>query len=111
MRGEDARVLVNEVEGHLLIAAARRDGRAAAARFTASFDWLTGAQRDEIERCFEAEYLALTRSSWQHTAERARAVRGEYEEAYRGLRRRLVAGLLLACAAALAVTALVALLL
>ncbi|MFE7861393.1 hypothetical protein [Streptomyces sp. NPDC057403] len=108
MRGEDARVLVNEVEGHLLIAAARRDGHAAAARFTAPFDWLTRAQREEIERRFEAEYLALARSSWEHTAERARAVRGAYEETYRGLRRRLLAGWLLACAAAVAVTVLVA---
>ncbi|MFJ9122097.1 hypothetical protein ACIRJO_42160 [Streptomyces sp. NPDC102394] len=108
MRGEDARVLVNEVEGHLLIAAARGDGRAAAARLTAPFDWLTRAQREEIERRFEAEYLALARSSWELTAERARAVRGEYEEAYRGLRRRLLAGWLLACAAAAAVTVLVA---
>ncbi|TQJ91960.1 hypothetical protein [Streptomyces sp. SLBN-31] len=108
MSGEDARVLVNETEGHLLIAAVHRDGRAAAARFSAPLDWLTRAQREEVERRFEAEYLELARASWEHTAERAREVRGEYEEAYRGLRRRLLAGWLLACAAAMAVTALVA---
>ncbi|MDC2954504.1 hypothetical protein PO587_08535 [Streptomyces gilvifuscus] len=108
MSGEDGRVLVNEVEGHLLIAAAHRDGHAAAARFSAPFDWLTRAQREEVERRFEAEYLVLARASWEHTAERAREVRGEYEEAYRGLRRRLLAGWLLACAAAVAVTVLVA---
>ncbi|MBK3645910.1 hypothetical protein [Streptomyces sp. MBT33] len=108
MSGEDGRVLVNEIEGHLLIAAAHRDGHAAAARFSAPFDWLTRAQREEVERRFEAEYLVLARASWEHTAERAREVRGEYEEAYRGLRRRLLAGWLLACAAAVAVTVLVA---
>ncbi|MFI8235556.1 hypothetical protein ACIGDI_42920 [Streptomyces sp. NPDC085900] len=108
MSGEDGRVLVNEIEGHLLIAAVHRDGHAAAARFSAPFDWLTRAQREEVERRFEAEYLVLARASWEHTAERAREVRGEYEEAYRGLRRRLLAGWLLACAAVVAVTVLVA---
>ncbi|MFI6659228.1 hypothetical protein ACIBL8_27275 [Streptomyces sp. NPDC050523] len=102
MSSEDAQVLLTEIEGHLLVAAAREEGRTAAARFSAPFDWLTEAQRDEVERRFETEYLALARVSWQHTAERAREVRGEYEEVYRGLRRRLLAGWLLACAAVVA---------
>ena len=103
MSSEDARVLLNEIEGHLLIAAAREEGRTAAARFSAPFDWLTEAQREEVERRFESEYLALARVSWEHTAERAREVRGEYEEVHRALRRRLLAGWLLACAAVVAV--------
>ncbi|MGY6026625.1 hypothetical protein [Streptomyces spinosirectus] len=102
MSSEDAQVLLTEIEGHLLIAAAREEGRTAAVRFSAPFGWLTEAQREEVERRFETEYLALARASWQHTAERAREVRGEYEEVYRGLRRRLLAGWLLACAAVVA---------
>lgn len=102
MSSEDAQVLLNEIEGHLLIAAAREEGRTAAMRFSAPFDWLTEAQREEVERRFETEYLALARGSWQHTAERAHEMRGEYEEVYRGLRRRLLAGWLLACAAVVA---------
>ncbi|MFG2793230.1 hypothetical protein [Streptomyces sp. NPDC048419] len=102
MSSEDAQVLLDEIEGHLLIAAAREEGRTAATRFSAPFDWLTEAQREEVERRFETEYLALARGSWQHTAERARELRGEYEEVYRGLRRRLLAGWLLACAAIVA---------
>ena len=102
MSSEDAQVLLTEIEGHLLVTAAREEGRTAAARFSAPFDWLTEAQREEVERRFETEYLALARFSWQHTADRAREVRGEYEEVYRGLRRRLLAGWLLACAAVVA---------
>ncbi|MEU1874516.1 hypothetical protein RKD37_000901 [Streptomyces ambofaciens] len=94
-----ARVLINEIEGHLLVAATRAQGRTASARFTAPFDWLDDDRRREVEERFEAEYLALARSSWQRTAERAGRLRGEYEERYRALRRRLLAGFLLgACA-------------
>ncbi len=74
-----ARVLINEIEGHLLVAAAQAQGRTAAARFTAPFDWLDDDRRREVEERFEAEYLALARSSWQRTAERAGRLRGEYE--------------------------------
>ncbi|MFJ1967840.1 hypothetical protein ACIO93_04130 [Streptomyces sp. NPDC087903] len=98
----DSRALVNEIEGHLLIAAAHEEGRRAAAHFSAPLVWLTDSQREEVERRFEAEYLVLARTSWQRTAERAIEVRGEYEETYRGLRRRLLAGWLLACAVATA---------
>ncbi|MFF4504428.1 hypothetical protein [Streptomyces sp. NPDC001401] len=103
MSNEDAQMLLSEIEGHLLIAAAREEGRTAAARFSASFDWLTQAQREDVERRFETEYLVLARASWQRSAERARELRGEYEETYRGLRRRLLAGWLLACTAVTAV--------
>ncbi|MBY8346033.1 hypothetical protein LXH13_36235 [Streptomyces spinosirectus] len=102
MNSEDAQVLLNEIEGHLLIAATREEGRTAAARFSAPFDWLPQDRREEVERRFETEYLALARASWQHTAERAAEVRDEYEAAYRDLRRRLLAGWLLACAALMA---------
>ncbi|MFJ6080197.1 hypothetical protein ACIQI8_02255 [Streptomyces sp. NPDC092369] len=103
----DTREFLNEIEGHLLLAAEREQGHAAAMRFTASLVWLTEHQRTEVERRFEAEYLALARASWQRTAERAREVRGEYEEAYRDLRRRLLACWLLTCAAVTAVLLLV----
>ncbi|MEU6372327.1 hypothetical protein [Streptomyces sp. NPDC046909] len=92
---------LNDIEGHLLLAATREEGRTAAERFTAPLDWLTDAQRAEVERRFEAEYLALARGSWQRTAARARRLRDEYETAYRGLRRRLLAGWLLGSAVAL----------
>ncbi|MFE9020813.1 hypothetical protein ACFYNL_19925 [Streptomyces sp. NPDC007808] len=92
---EESRTLINDIEGHLLLAAARAEGRAAAARVTDPLDWLTDGQREFLEGRFEAEYLVLARDSWQRTAVRAGALREEYEEVYRGLRRRLLAGCLL----------------
>lgn len=94
---------LSDVEGHLLLAAARQEGRTAAARFSAPLHWLTEGQRGEVERRFEAEYLALARASWQRTAVRAGGLRDEYEARYRDLRRRLLAGWLLTCALAFGV--------
>ncbi|MFE6617912.1 hypothetical protein [Streptomyces sp. NPDC057740] len=91
---------LNDVEGHLLLAATREEVRTAAARFSAPLRWLTEEQRGEVERRFEAEYLALARASWQRTAARAGGLRDEYEARYRGLRRRLLASCLLIYAAA-----------
>ncbi|MFF0647602.1 hypothetical protein ACH4GE_29285 [Streptomyces tendae] len=100
-RPSAARALVSEIEGHLLVAATRAEGRTAAARFTAPFDWLGDDRRRDVEERFEAEYLALARASWQRTAERAGRLRGEYEERYRALRRRLLTGCLLGTCAVL----------
>lgn len=97
-RPHDVRAFVNEIEGHLLLAAAREEGRTAATRFTARLGWLTDTQRDEVEREFETEYLSLARASWQRTAERAEELRREYEGRYRALRQRLLAGVALGCA-------------
>ena len=98
----DMREFLNEIEGHLLLASVRDQGHTAALRFTASLDWLTEGQRVEVERRFEAEYLALARTSWQRTAERSRQLREEYEAAYARLRHRLLAVCLLGCTLLLA---------
>ncbi|WP_427925540.1 hypothetical protein [Streptomyces sp. cg40] len=94
----DPRTFLNEIEGHLLIAAAHKEGRAAAARFADRLDRLTDGQRAQVQRHFETEYLELSRASWERTAERGRQLRDEYEERYRRLRQRLFAAWLLGCA-------------
>ncbi|MFF4272554.1 hypothetical protein [Streptomyces sp. NPDC001536] len=94
---------LSDVEGHLLLAATREEGRTAAERFTAPLHWLTDTQRAEVERRFEAEYLSLARDSWQRTSTRAGRLREEYEARYHELRRRLLAGCLLGCAGLVAV--------
>ncbi|MFD5230220.1 hypothetical protein ACFWJ5_17135 [Streptomyces qaidamensis] len=99
----DLRAFHNEVEGHLLAAAACEESRTAAARFTAGLDWLPEAHRAEVQRRFAAEHLALARASWQRTAGRGEELRGEYEALYRRLRARLLAGLLLGVALLVAV--------
>lgn len=95
---EEERALVAQVEGHLLLAATRAEGRRAAARLADRLGWLTDSQRAHLERHFESEYLELTRSSWRRTAERGEQLRREYESRYRFLRRRLLACFLLVCA-------------
>ncbi|MET9686350.1 hypothetical protein [Streptomyces coeruleorubidus] len=94
----DLRAFHNEVEGHLLAATAHEEARAAAARFAAGLERLPEAEREEVERLFAAEHLALARASWQRTSHRGQELRDEYEAVYRRLRARLLAGLLLGCA-------------
>ncbi|MER5525469.1 hypothetical protein ABT075_12805 [Streptomyces sp. NPDC002677] len=95
---EEEQALVTQIEGHLLLAAAREEGRRAAARVADRMGWLTDTQREDLERQFGTEYLALSRTSWRRTAERGEELRREYEQRYRILRQRLMAGFLLACA-------------
>ncbi|MFF3641627.1 hypothetical protein [Streptomyces sp. NPDC002564] len=92
---------INDIEGHLLVEAARAEGRTAARHFAHRMPWLTDTQRAEVERLYAEEHLSLTRHSWQHIARRSRELRGEYEETYRALRRRLLSTAL--CGIALAV--------
>ena len=90
-RSREGRALVREIEGHLLLETARREGRTAGARLASRLGWLTDTQRDELERQFETEYLALARLSWHRTADRAEELRQAYESRYRALRTRLLA--------------------
>ncbi|MGW6016180.1 hypothetical protein [Streptomyces sp. NPDC055210] len=89
-RAVDAGALIAEVEGHLLIEATLGDGRLVAARFARQFGWLTDGQRVEVEERFVEEYVGLARASWRRAALRGVELRGEYEEVYGWLRRRLV---------------------
>lgn len=90
-RGADARALVRDLEGLLLVEAARAEGRAAAERFADRLPWLTDGQREDLERHYTEEHLLLARRAWDRTAARSRELRAEYEEAYRVLQRRTFA--------------------
>ncbi|MEU6991152.1 hypothetical protein ABZ953_10910 [Streptomyces sp. NPDC046465] len=102
------RAFINEVEGHLLVEAARADGRTAAQHFTRRLPWLSDTQRAEVEQLYAEEHLSLTRHSWQHIARRGHQLRTEYEETYRVLRQRLLVRGLLGLALASSLVALVA---
>ncbi|WP_329528233.1 hypothetical protein [Streptomyces sp. NBC_01462] len=102
----DPRTLVSELEGHLLIEAARAEGRAEAVRFARSLAWLTDTQREEVEEAYVDNHLALARRSWERTARRGRELRAEYEAAYHALRRRLCTAFLLGAVVVLAVVTL-----
>jgi hypothetical protein len=101
----DTRGLIDELEGHLLVEAARTEARAEAARFSQSLAWLTDTQREEVEERYTDNHLAVTRRSWERTARRGGELRAEYEAAYRALRRRLCGGFLLCAALIVMVTA------
>jgi hypothetical protein len=90
-RPVDAGALIAELEGHLLVEATLAEGRLEAGRFGRRFEWLTDSQREEVEERFAREYVSLVRLCWERTALRAGELRGEYEAAYRVLRRRLLA--------------------
>ncbi|MFF8905694.1 hypothetical protein [Streptomyces olivaceoviridis] len=107
MTAHDERDLVRQIEGHLLLVAAREEGRTAAVRLSSRLGWLTDSQREDMEQQFETEYLALARLSWHRTAERAQELRQTYESRYRALRRRLLACSVLTCAALAAAALLV----
>ncbi|MFI1422360.1 hypothetical protein ACH4VX_31225 [Streptomyces sp. NPDC020731] len=96
----DMEALLNEIEGHLLVDAARAEARTAAAELTAGLGWLTEHQREEITRRFTERYLALSRTSWRRTARRGEELRAQYETRYRQLRQRLLGCALLGCALA-----------
>ncbi|MFD9910352.1 hypothetical protein [Streptomyces sp. NPDC059063] len=91
----DTALLIHEIEGHLLVESARTESRAAAARFARRLPWLTDAEREEVERAYADDHLALTRHTWRHTARRCGELRAEYEGRYRRLRQRVLAGGLL----------------
>ncbi|MGW4565656.1 hypothetical protein ACWEN3_25635 [Streptomyces sp. NPDC004561] len=98
MSTDEARHLVQEIEGHLLLAATREESRVAARRAVSRLGRLTDPQQEHLERQFESEYLTLARASWRRTAERAEELRIAYETRYRVLRRRMVVCCVVGCA-------------
>ncbi|MFI2645390.1 cytochrome C oxidase subunit I [Streptomyces sp. NPDC018610] len=98
--------VVNQVEGYLLWQARVAEAQERARAFTEPLEWLTTAQREEIEEHYVRDCLNRARADLQRVADRCRALRGEYEERYRHLRARCLAFLV----AALAVVAAAALL-
>ncbi|MER7346204.1 hypothetical protein ABT390_12505 [Streptomyces aurantiacus] len=106
-RPVNADTLISEIEGHLLAEAARAESRAAAEAFAQRLDWLTPAERAEVERLYAEDHLSLTRQTWRHIAGRCLDLRGEYESRYRALRQRVLVGCLVGLAGAAASTVIV----
>ncbi|MEW1873514.1 hypothetical protein AB0420_36530 [Streptomyces caelestis] len=89
-RQDSARGL-NQIEGHLLWAAEVEEARRQAARFAEELPWLTTAQREEVERVYRADRIAVSRATLVRICDRAAELRTEYEARYRWLRARCVA--------------------
>ncbi|MFE9172213.1 cytochrome C oxidase subunit I [Streptomyces kebangsaanensis] len=100
--------VVNQVEGYLLWQARVAEAERRARAFTEPMQWLTTAQREEIEEHYVRDCLLRARADLQRVADRCRALRGEYEERYRQLRARCLT-LVLAVLAVLAAAGILAL--
>ncbi|MBX7552864.1 cytochrome C oxidase subunit I [Streptomyces sp. NPDC004232] len=83
--------LANQVEGYLLWQARIAEAEQRAREFTGPLDWLTTAQREEIERRYTADSLRRARADLERVAARCRSLRTEYEHRYAELRRRCLA--------------------
>ncbi|MGC0377754.1 hypothetical protein [Streptomyces sp. SAI-229] len=81
----------NRLEGHLLWAAEVEEARRQARRFAGELPWLTTAQREEVERVYRADRIAVSRAALVRIRDRAAELRTEYEVRYRQLRARCVA--------------------
>ncbi|MFD5474718.1 cytochrome C oxidase subunit I [Streptomyces sp. NPDC127105] len=90
--------LVEQVEGYLLWQTRVAEAEQRARAFTEPMQWLTTAQREEIEEYYVSDCLLRARADLQRIAERCRALRGEYEQRYRQLRARCFAFVLMALA-------------
>lgn len=84
---------INQIEGYVLLQTERERARERARRFSGRLDWLTSAQRAEVERLYVQDQLAVTERMLRLVARRCEELRAEYRGVYRALRRRL----LLAC--------------
>ncbi|MEU5757088.1 hypothetical protein [Streptomyces sp. NPDC047829] len=100
-------MLVNQVEGYLLVQAEREQALREAAALCARLPWLTGSQAEDLTSRYCEQRLHLTRRTLQAVAARAEQLRKEYEARYAALRHTLLkrhaacASLLLICASAL----------
>ncbi|WP_431773801.1 hypothetical protein [Streptomyces cucumeris] len=92
---------INRIEGYLLLHREQDIARERARRFTGRLDWLTSAQRAEVERLYIQDQLTATERNLRQVARRCDELRGEYQETYRALRRRLLVACLLGGGAAL----------
>jgi hypothetical protein len=82
---------LDQLEGYLLWSAEMAEVRRQAALFTEQLPWLTTAQREDVERVYTADRVAVSRAVLERIAERAHELRGEYTARYEQLRARCVA--------------------
>jgi len=90
--------LSNQVEGYLLWQARIAEAEQRAREFVAPMEWLTSAQRAEIEQSYVTDNLRRAKKDLERIAARCASLRAEYEHRYEELRRRCVGWTLAVCA-------------
>ncbi|MFF4755676.1 cytochrome C oxidase subunit I [Streptomyces sp. NPDC002514] len=108
-RGTDGE-LSNQVEGYLLWQARIAEAERRAREFVRPMDWLTTAQRAQIEQRHVSDSLQRARQDLERVAARCASLRAEYESRYRRLRRRCLGLTLTVCAALATLAALLSVL-
>lgn len=86
---------ISQLEGYLLLQAERERACDRARRFVGRLEWLTVAQREEVERLYAQDQWDLTEQNLRNVARRAEELRAEYQGIYRRLRLRLLVAALL----------------
>jgi hypothetical protein len=89
-----------QLEGYLLWSAEIEEIHRQAAQFTEQLPWLTTAQREDVQRVYTADRIAVSRAMLVRITERAHELRGEYAHRYQQLRTRCVAAAVMAVSAA-----------
>ncbi|MER5699896.1 hypothetical protein ABT255_31455 [Streptomyces mirabilis] len=77
------RVLGNQVEGYLLWQATITVAEQRAREFVQPMEWLTTAQRTEIEQQYVSDSLHHAQKDLERISARCLSLRGEYERRYR----------------------------
>ena len=89
-RPGDITMGISQLEGYLLLQAERDRACDRARRFAGRLDWLTVAQREEVERLYAQDQWDLTEQNLRQVARRGEELRAEYQLIYRRLRLRLL---------------------
>ncbi|MCX5384559.1 hypothetical protein [Streptomyces sp. NBC_00083] len=80
-----------ELEGYLMVQAARHQAREEAEAFAGQLPWLTTAERDDVIRHYIPRHLAREADASRQVADRKRELDADYRRRYTHLRRRVTA--------------------
>ncbi|MES4908808.1 MULTISPECIES: hypothetical protein [unclassified Streptomyces] len=94
-RPGDIAMGISQLEGYLLLQAERDWASDRARRFAGRLEWLTVAQREEVERLYAQDQWDLTEQTLRKVARRGEELKAEYQRIYRRLRLRLLVAALL----------------
>ncbi|MFJ2171458.1 hypothetical protein ACIOHE_00900 [Streptomyces sp. NPDC087851] len=98
---EETATGLRQIEGYLLLTAAHTKGEERARRIADRLEWMTADQRRIFEQLYLQDHMEITQESLCRVTHRSAELRTEYERRYTRLRRRLVAGHLVALAVCL----------
>ncbi|MDI2124622.1 hypothetical protein [Yinghuangia seranimata] len=103
---DDVQAGLARLDGYLYWQHQLAEGRAYAEAAADHLPWMTTAQREDLVRVLSAAHTEMARGTVRQLATRAQELRAEYEQRYRGLRRRMAVTVVTATALAAALAGL-----